>query len=143
MTTFGSIIWFLNPEIQTSRNPGIPLIWYGLVSRFKCIGCYYCSLFAKQFDFQYKISLSVIFQELPGTLKLPWNQPFFGQIWHIGYQFHLIFVTELEFGLNNWKMSCFGIFSGNFWILIPGFQKWPGIGHFSIIKAKFKFSDKN
>ena len=44
------------------------------------------------------------FQEFSGTLDIAWNWSNFCQFWHIGHKFHLIFVTELEFGLNNWKM---------------------------------------
>ena len=73
------------------------------------------------------------FQEFSGTLDIAWKWPFFCQFWHIGHQFHLIFVTELEFGLSDWKMSFSLIISSNFWIWIPGFQKWPGIGHFWVI----------
>ena len=44
------------------------------------------------------------FQEFSGTLDIAWNWPIFCQFCHIGHLFHLIFVTELEFGLNDWKM---------------------------------------
>ena len=77
------------------------------------------------------------FQEFSGTLDIDWNWPIFCQFWHIGHIFHLIFVTELEFGLNDWKMSFFLIISSNFWIWIPGFQKWPGIGIFELLRPNW------
>ena len=83
------------------------------------------------------------FQEFSGTLDITWKWPIFCQFWHIGHRFHLIFVTELQFGLDNSKMtnsrSFLESWNQNPKITRDDLKTW----HFSSIKAKSKFSDKN
>ena len=131
-----------NPGFQDSRS-ALELAsfdWY------QHVGYESHSVYVKELEFQSWIP----------KFHHSWNLP--GIFWNSGYCLEianfLSFLTywasiTLSFCHCFWiwplelKNVIFSTISGNFWILNSGFQKWPGIWHFWIIKAKFKFSDKN
>ena len=93
------------PDIQKCWNPLDLACYY----QCQCIWYFSHSIFVLELDFQCRISKFHHSWNLPG---ITWNSNIvlesavFCQIWHFWYQFNLIFVTELEFGPNNWEMSC-------------------------------------
>ena len=79
------------------------------------------------------------FRKFRWTLDIAWKWAIFCQFCQIGHQFNLIFVSELDFRLDNKKMSCSDANSraiswipGNFW-------KFSGMMEFgnSVLKIKF------
>ena len=61
-----------------------------------------------------------------GILELPWNWLIFDQFQCIGYFFHSIFITELDFQVKIWKLHFFR----NLEFRILEFCIYPGIGCF-------------
>ena len=144
-STFRSSFWFFDPGIQNSRNPGIPWICL-FFAKFNRYGVFPTHILSRNLIFNVAIQNSITpgsFLEFTGTLEFPWKWQIFGQIWLIGYQFILIFVTKLEFEPKIEKIQFLGT-PDNFWDQksknYSGCQEKNIFFNFGV---KSKFIDKN
>ena len=143
--TFGSIFWFLNPGIQTSRNPGIPWIWCGLAD-FNIWGVFPTQILSRNLIFNTKFKNSFIpgiFQELPGTLECLWNWQVFLPNLTYWVSIQLNFCHWKRIWPKNWEKYFLGILDTFLDLGSKKISRLPKRLHFLKFLLKFIFSSKN